>query len=321
MKISVALCTYNGERYIREQLDSILEQSHSVDEIVVCDDVSQDSTIKILEEYDRQHPGVFKIYRNNANLRSNKNFEKAVKLCTGDYIFFSDQDDIWRKDKVQKILETFKENPSAEGVFSNAGLIDGEGRQLANASLWHMVRFYEDTYEKPVDLFKIVERTGNVVTGATLCIRREVLDFALPFPKSKDLYHDEWMTFLLSKKKTLFYTTEKLISYRLHGNQQVGVGKFDDEEKAYRDYHILQEQTPPANFNDYKTLSRQFYRNYLKFKDIAKEESSQAIVDFNQLAARNVELFLATERKMKSLNPLLFFGRKLSDKMKGKRKL
>jgi len=321
MKISVALCTYNGERYIREQLGSILQQSHKVDEIIICDDVSSDNTITIVEEYANKYPGIFNIYRNENNLRSNKNFEKAVQLCTGDYIFFSDQDDVWRNDKVAATMQIFTANPRAEGVFSNAALIDGEGKQIEAEGLWHLVRFYEDEYDKPVDLFKIVTRTGNVVTGATLCIKRNILDFVIPFPQSKSLYHDEWMTYLLSKRQTLHYTTEKLVSYRLHGNQQVGVGKFDDEKKALHDYNVLQDRIAPANFQDYKMLARQYFSNYQKFTEIAKEPSHQTVVDFNKLAAEYVELFLQAERKMRQLSPLRYYLRKLYDKIKGKRKL
>lgn len=322
MKISVALCTYNGEKYLGKQLDSILQQSQPVHEIVVCDDVSSDSTMEILKGYDDKYPGIFKIHRNESNLRSNKNFEKAALLCTGDYIFFSDQDDIWREDKVEKTMQVFKDNPSAEGVFSNAALIDGEGNEIPSKGLWHSVRFYEDEYEeRPVDIYKIVTRTGNVVTGATLCIKKEILSFAAPFPQSKDLYHDEWMTFLLARKKTLFYTTEKLISYRLHGSQQVGVGKFDDEKRALHEYNLIQERIAASTFSDYKMLSRQYFRNYKKFTKVAQEVSSQTIVDFNALAAEYVEKFLEAERKMKQLNPILFLSRKITDKIKGKRKL
>ena len=87
MKISVALCTYNGEQFLKEQLDSILKQTQKVDEIVICDDGSTDATINILENYSANYPNIFHIYRNKVNLRSVKNFEKAITLCTGDLIF------------------------------------------------------------------------------------------------------------------------------------------------------------------------------------------------------------------------------------------
>jgi len=102
MKLSVALCTFNGEIFLKEQLDSILNQSINIDEIIVCDDQSTDNTKQILESYKKDNPDLFKIYYNEKNLRSNKNFEKAIKLTSGDYIFLSDQDDIWKENKVEE---------------------------------------------------------------------------------------------------------------------------------------------------------------------------------------------------------------------------
>ena len=91
MKTSVALCTYNGEKYLREQLDSILNQTSAVDEIIVCDDRSTDNTVCILEEYQSKFPNLFFIYINEANLNSTKNFQKALNLCQNEVVFLSDQ--------------------------------------------------------------------------------------------------------------------------------------------------------------------------------------------------------------------------------------
>ena len=108
-KISVALCTYNGEKYLHQQIDSILNQTVPVHEIVVCDDGSNDQTSKILTQYQTKFPEVFKIHFNTENLRSVKNFEKAISLCTGDIIFLSDQDDIWEENKVEVFIKYFDE--------------------------------------------------------------------------------------------------------------------------------------------------------------------------------------------------------------------
>ena len=105
MKISVALCTYNGEKFLKKQIDSILSQTIKVDEIVVCDDRSQDGTHDILNGYQSQYPDVFRVFINDENLRSVKNFEKAISKCTGDLIFLSDQDDIWIPEKVEIFID------------------------------------------------------------------------------------------------------------------------------------------------------------------------------------------------------------------------
>ena len=104
MKVSIALATYNGEKYLREQLDSILSQSIQDFELVACDDCSTDSTLKILNEYAEKDFRV-KVFTNEKNLGFKKNFEKAIFLCSGDYIALSDQDDIWTENHLQVLLE------------------------------------------------------------------------------------------------------------------------------------------------------------------------------------------------------------------------
>ena len=104
---------------MEQQLDSILNQTVKVDEIVVCEDNSTDNTREILEKYNKSNPGLFKILHNTQNLGSNKNAEKAIQHCTGDIVFLSDHDDEWLLNKVERTLEYFEQNPQMNGVFSN----------------------------------------------------------------------------------------------------------------------------------------------------------------------------------------------------------
>ena len=120
MKVSIALATYNGEKYLREQLDSILSQSIQDFELVACDDCSTDSTLKILNEYAEKDFRV-KVFTNEKNLGFKKNFEKAIFLCSGDYIALSDQDDIWTENHLQVLLENIGNN---DLVGANAFLCD-----------------------------------------------------------------------------------------------------------------------------------------------------------------------------------------------------
>lgn len=221
--IGVALCTYNGENYLKAQLDSILQQTVSVNEIVICDDKSSDATIAILESYQAKFPNIIKVFKNDTTLRSVKNFEKAIFLTTSDYIFLSDQDDIWRADKVQKTLQVFNENPTVEGVFSNANFINSKGILLPN-DLWKSIYFQNEKVSFS-ELFKYIVLKRNVVTGATLCVKREVKDYAFPFPEVKLFHHDHWLALLISNQNKLAYCNENLISYRLHDEQQVGSSK------------------------------------------------------------------------------------------------
>ena len=123
MKISVCLATYNGEKYIKEQLDSILPQLSANDEIIISDDNSTDDTINIIRSLNDER---IKIYVNKTK-GIVKNFENALNNASGDIIFLSDQDDVWKNDKVKKILSAFSSDNSLTLVFSNAEIIDENG--------------------------------------------------------------------------------------------------------------------------------------------------------------------------------------------------
>ena len=123
-KISVALAAYNGSKFITEQLDSIINQSFAPDEIIVCDDCSTDDTFNILKEYAQEHP-IVNVYENEVNLGFVKNFEKAAKLCTGDYILFSGQDDIWTFDHIEMLVNNL---PGYDLVCGNAEYMTMDGQ-------------------------------------------------------------------------------------------------------------------------------------------------------------------------------------------------
>lgn len=321
MKVSVALCTYNGSIFLEQQIDSILNQSIPVNEIVVCDDVSSDDTIFILEKYSQNHPNLFFIHVNEVNLRSNKNFEKAISLCTGDYIFLSDQDDIWKSNKIEETLKVFKENKNAEGVFSDGELIDDNNALLfKDTSLWDSVYFFESQMQKPIDLFRLLILKSNFLTGATLCIKKEVKEFCFPFKNtSTTLFHDEWFALLLSDRNTLFYSTEKLISYRIHSQQQIGVGEIEKNrkiaQKLPKSFKLMMGFQKAKSFNDYKLLTRNLYKLYIKHKEslIKKNEFTLKIEN------RILSYYLEADSNMKKANPVFYFFRKWEDKRKGKR--
>ena len=121
--ISVAMATYNGEVYLRKQLDSILHQSLPVDEIIICDDQSSDGTVDIIQEYIKQYPHIH-LYKNEQNLGYKRNFKKALSLCSKEYIFLCDQDDIWDSDKVKEMVAIMNNNPEMEALASSFTFID-----------------------------------------------------------------------------------------------------------------------------------------------------------------------------------------------------
>jgi glycosyltransferase involved in cell wall biosynthesis len=195
--ISVALCTYNGEKYIKEQLDSIINQTYKNLEIIVVDDCSTDDTWAIVSAYAQKDKRI-KSFKNDVNLGFNKNFEKAISLTTGDYIALSDQDDIWLPDKISQLAAGIK---NYWLVFSNSSYIGDTGRKKL------LRRFH-----LPLNYRGILLR--NYVTGHTSLFRREFLSFALPLPD--DGYYDWWLGFVASYHHKICFLDKVLTLYRVH---------------------------------------------------------------------------------------------------------
>lgn len=324
MKLSVAMCTYNGEKHIKEQLESILNQTLAIDEIIICDDGSNDKTIAILEQFQVEYPNKILLYKNQVNLGSTKNFEKAISICTGDFIFLSDQDDIWKVNKVEKVIQHFLAHPSTEAVFTNGDLMDDKNEKTKTNTLWDSVFFIESQLEKPINLFKLISSKRNMVTGATLCIKKETKDFILPFPDIKKYYHDEWIAIIIASRKKLDYLTDELISYRIHSGQQIG-GKNSVHNNITQKHlnlsnYVLGNEVPKS-YQDFNQLSKTYFRHYLKFKKVSDNTKDKSPINFKEIAETNLELFKNCDETLKKANPLFYFFRNLTDKIRGKRQL
>ena len=211
--ISIGMTTYNGERFLREQLDSIVSQSVSDWELIICDDCSSDSTWEILEEYEKRDSRI-KIYKNEINLGFKKNFEKAISLCKGEYIALSDQDDIWNSNHLEILLENIQEVTASSG---NATIIDAEGNQ-ADYLLSEGDKYYHsgDDIDK---LFTILCYRNPFFGAISLYRTKDFLNLALPIPEFIT-YHDLWFSAVACCMSGLSYTFEPLIKHRMHGKNE-----------------------------------------------------------------------------------------------------
>lgn len=219
--ISVALCTYNGERYLEEQLSSIAGQRRPPDELVVCDDRSTDRTHEILRSFAADSAFPVRIHLNDENLGSTKNFERAISLCGGDVICLADQDDVWLPKKLERIADLFGADPRLALVFTDAELIDERSSPIGS-TLWGRLAFKERTQR----LFSRGEghrilALGNVATGATMAFRTTLRDLVLPIPPR--WVQDYWIVLLASTVGDARPVPEVLIRYRIHAGQQIGV--------------------------------------------------------------------------------------------------
>lgn len=228
VRTSVALCTYNGARYLERQLDTLLSQTLPPDEIVVRDDQSTDETRELLACYDAAHPGRFRIKVNAERLGSSANFVAAVADCRGQYVALCDQDDEWHEQKLERSVALLEQAPSVRAVFSDGAVIDASGAPTGE-TLWGNVRF--DGSARGAALLQHLLRR-NCVTGCTLVVRRGALADLLPV--GRGWIHDYWMAIQLAADDGLRAIPEPLIRYRQHGGNQVGAARADPRERVRR---------------------------------------------------------------------------------------
>jgi glycosyltransferase involved in cell wall biosynthesis len=221
MKVSIALCTANGQTFLREQLDSYLSQTRAPDELVVCDDVSTDETVVILQEFARSAPFPVRIYRNENQLGYVKNFERAVLLCNGDIIFFSDQDDVWHPEKIELMATALEESPSLGVVFCDAEIVDSS-LQSTGRTLWEMFRF-----SKRLQTRVIKGRATDVLIkmdlfwGLTVAFRSKYKNKLIPFFPGTG--HDTWTAVLVAFLSDISIVQKPLVKYRQHSQNVFGV--------------------------------------------------------------------------------------------------
>lgn len=225
MKISIAMTTYNGAQFLAEQLDSIFAQSRLADELVVCDDASNDQTPQMLREYAERAPFPMKVVLNEDRLGSTKNFEQAITLCSGELIALCDQDDLWRPEKLAVVESAFAADPELGIVLTNADLIDETGATL-RGDLWSRSRFNARRQEVLSGSRRYDLLFGlPFATGATMTFRSRFKPLLFPFPTgSATFIHDRWIAILIAAVARIGIIQNKVSAYRLHGQQQLGVG-------------------------------------------------------------------------------------------------
>lgn len=226
--ISVAVCTYNGEKFIAEQLASIFQQTLLPNEVILSDDGSSDGTVDIassmLSEFASNHSNFrFQIIQNEISLGVSGNFKAAMSACTNDLIALSDQDDVWYENKLEILSEVFSENQEVLLVNSDAELVDAQLNSL-ESTLFKVLRLTEKEFSaiKSDDAFTVLLRR-NVVTGATAMIRNKLFEMAQPFPTMG--LHDEWLGLVAGSLNGVFLVDQPLIKYRQHSSNHTGARK------------------------------------------------------------------------------------------------
>ena len=233
VKVSVVVCTYNGEKYLRDQLQSILDQTRPPDEIVISDDGSTDSTLEIIEEFASSSggpkPPVLRVETRAKPLGVSGNFASALAKARWEFIALADQDDVWEPERLERGLAHFHDGVLL--VHSDATLIDASGRPTG--TLMSALRLTSSERRNLLGgraLTALLRR--NVVTGATTMIRASLLEQALPIPEG--WVHDEWLALVAAAQGGVLFQEDPLIRYRQHENNEIGASKTDYDEATRR---------------------------------------------------------------------------------------
>jgi glycosyltransferase involved in cell wall biosynthesis len=239
--ISIAMATYNGEKYLKEQLDSIYAQTYKNIEVIVTDDCSTDKTVEILEQY-TQTKGL-KYYVNESNLGFVRNFEKVISLCSGTYIALSDQDDIWFPNKIDILFKNIGKKALA---CSDASLMDDEGVCFSE-SLFK----YANNHIPVQDIF-IRLLVSNFVTGCTVMAKKTLFEESHPIPNGIE-YHDWWYGIIAASKEGIYIHRSPLLFYRQHDSNEHGAQKsIRIDEFINQLMHTFKSEYQNKRRNEYK---------------------------------------------------------------------
>jgi hypothetical protein len=242
MKICVALCTYNGSAYVREQLASLAAQRRLPDHLVVVDDRSSDETVEIVRDFAGRAPFSVRIVVNEQNLGYVKNFEKAIRLCDGDLIALADQDDVWHEDKLKVAEDILRSSPYVGLVFSDAEVVDERLRPLGYR-LWETLKFDAKRQKCFLDgRATDVLLNAQMVTGATMCFRAKFRDLVLPIPA--EAIHDGWIALLIAAVADVVAVDRPLMLYRQHGSNQIGAAPLGIVERLQSGIHRVDPMLP-----------------------------------------------------------------------------
>ena len=248
-KIDVLLATYNGEKYLKEQIDSILNQTYQNIHLIISDDCSKDETQKILKEYKEKDDRIT-VYIQEQNLGYIKNFEFLLEKVESDYYMLSDQDDVWLPEKIEKSMQTLKEK-NADLVFGDLEVVD--------------------------ENLKTIYPSFGDFTGCTILSKKKFIKDILPVPSnSKFVPHDYWMALMVALRGKLAYMPEKYIKYRQHGNNQIGTDKISHKFKKLDQVRELFINVKLGVFGTY-------VENNDKFPKELQEQNKKALEYFEML--------------------------------------
>ena len=264
-KIDILMATYNGEKYLVEQLDSIINQTYHNWNLLIRDDNSTDKTLEIIQNYHKKDKRIKILKDNKGNLGIVRNFEELLKSSESEFIMFSDQDDIWVENKLDmylKMIEKIKNKGFM--IHSDAILFDKNKSNIL-----------KDTFISKKAINRGLENVffNYFVQGATILISKEIKNFILPFPKEVYL-HDRYIHLISELFFERIFVNKALIYYRQHGDNQIGAKNTIRELLLKRYFDERDRQLIKIIYNKYGSLltedKKKLIEEYFKITDIEK---------------------------------------------------
>ena len=264
-KIDILMATYNGEKYLVEQLDSIINQTYHNWNLLIRDDNSTDKTLEIIQNYHKKDKRIKILKDNKGNLGIVKNFEELLKNSESEFIMFSDQDDIWIENKLDAYLKTAEKIKTKGFLLHSDAILFNKNKSDASTRT-----FISKKAEK-----KGLENTffNYFVQGATILISKEIKNFILPFPKEVYL-HDRYIHLISELFFERIFINKALIYYRQHGDNQIGAKNTIRELLSKRYFDERDRRLIKVIYNKYGSLltedKKKLIEEYFKITDIEK---------------------------------------------------
>ncbi len=293
--IDILMATYNGERYLKEQLDSILKQTYKKFNLIISDDASTDNTIKILKQYEQKDKRI-KVFYNKKNKGFLKNFEFLCQQARTNLCMFCDQDDVWKSNKIEKLYNFMKKT---NAVLSFCDMeITNQNLETINPSFHQYIK-KEKRCEKynNFDLLKL----ENVISGCSILVKKDIIKKSIPFPKEIFVY-DWWISLIATQHGQITYLNEPLQYYRQHDSNSIGAFE-NNEYKTFEEYR--------KELIDFK---RKQFKILKEKSDLFKKEKKYIQTAYNYFSLLN-------ERKMQIKNCFKVFKIYKTEKISRKLKM
>lgn len=270
MDISVVMATYNGEKYVKQQLDSVINQTRKPDELIIVDDGSKDNTVKIINKVLQDTKIKYKLIIHAKNQGVTRTFQEAITQASSEYIMICDQDDVWKANKIEQTIGAIKKDITM--VVCDATLVDADLKPIGKSMFQYiglplaLNDYYTTLYSKQMMLMSLKR---NYVTGMCMAGKRSVILKAFPFPET--MTYDAWLAWNLANEGQTVFINEELVFYRQHDRNVVGTRK---NKESLRKYYGHRRDDKKRLVEKYKSLTK------VKIADAEVKSELEEAVEF-----------------------------------------